>query len=435
MNWLLHPIRDYVDQVNRADLRDMGAPLPLVATVCSGVGLILICRYVPSIHSVMGLHGILWPCVMIACAGVCSFLMGRYHGRRPGLSALFSFLDTALYGGTLVLLALSARPPARYAIEGIFVLAVVYWSLKVPISLIFAVDVFLVPCAMALGKDADAGSWVLLAGSFGYFVFASTVTRRLDARRRRSGRSEELFRRVDAVMKAQTDQAFKARRVRVASALHEIRRGLVPAAWNLDHVAARGTLSEEHRRVIAEAKAGIEGTAATIQDILTNMETDRAETGSFLVQELLEGLRGDEGMRSMGGLEIRESLPNMRVHGVVEAIRLVVGNLVENAFEAGARHVVVSTSPPEDRDGCVIAVEDDGPGLPRPVQDKLFEPFNTLGKHGGIGLGLYLSKQLAGLSGGDLALVKTDDSGTVFEIFLASQELAEEHGPRQGRDT
>jgi signal transduction histidine kinase len=426
MNWLLHPIRDYVEQVNRADLRSMAAPQPLVAALGSMIGLMLVCRYVPAIHAVTGIHSVLWPCVMIACGGVCTFLMGRAYPERPGRAALFSFLDTSLYGGALVLAGLSSTTPVRYAVEGIYVLGVVYWSLSVPFSLLFAASVFLVPLALAIGAGADAGTWVLLMGSCGAFLFTSLAMRARDARRSRSGRSEELFKRVNAVMLAQTEEALKARRVRISSALHELKRGLVPAAWNLDHVAASGMLSEEHRRVVVETKAGIENTASTIQGILATLEIDEVETSSFVVRELLESVRNEEGLRDRDGLRIRESHADVRVRGTMEAIRLVVGNLVENAFEAGARNVIVSAAAPEDRDGCVISVEDDGRGLPQPVQDKLFEPFNTLGKHGGVGLGLYLSKQLAGLSRGDLTLLRTDGSGTVFEIFLVPSESESE---------
>lgn len=77
-------------------------------------------------------------------------------------------------------------------------------------------------------------------------------------------------------------------------------------------------------------------------------------------------------------------------------------NLIANALEAmphggeirmGARMA----------DHCVlIEVEDTGPGIPRGIRDRLFEPFVTAGKDDGLGLGLALSRQAVLDHGGDM---------------------------------
>jgi signal transduction histidine kinase len=54
-------------------------------------------------------------------------------------------------------------------------------------------------------------------------------------------------------------------------------------------------------------------------------------------------------------------------------------------------------------DHCVlIEVEDTGPGIPRGIRDRLFEPFVTAGKAHGLGLGLALSRQTVLDHGGDM---------------------------------
>ena len=70
-------------------------------------------------------------------------------------------------------------------------------------------------------------------------------------------------------------------------------------------------------------------------------------------------------------------------------------------------------------------VEDTGPGIPLHLQERVFEPFvqGDLGlskKFGGTGLGLSICSQLAGLMGGDISLVSSQEppSGTLFTVKI-----------------
>lgn len=65
----------------------------------------------------------------------------------------------------------------------------------------------------------------------------------------------------------------------------------------------------------------------------------------------------------------------------------------------------------------VLRLEDDGPGVPERVRERLFQPFVT-GARGGTGLGLAIARELAQAHGGDLTLVETGPQGTVFELVL-----------------
>jgi signal transduction histidine kinase len=77
-------------------------------------------------------------------------------------------------------------------------------------------------------------------------------------------------------------------------------------------------------------------------------------------------------------------------------------NLIANALEAmptgGKLHIVCRKA-----NSCVlIELEDTGPGIPRGIGDRLFEPFVTAGKQNGLGLGLALSRQTVLNHGGDI---------------------------------
>ncbi|UJQ93121.1 sensor histidine kinase [Mariluticola halotolerans] len=102
----------------------------------------------------------------------------------------------------------------------------------------------------------------------------------------------------------------------------------------------------------------------------------------------------------------------------------VLVNLIKNAREA-LEAAGMRTNPPEicveleDRrdEGMVIAVTDNGPGLPPRALENLFVAFEGSARAGGTGLGLAIARELTEAHGGKLVHVALD-KGTRFEICL-----------------
>src|SRR5260370_32800672 len=94
----------------------------------------------------------------------------------------------------------------------------------------------------------------------------------------------------------------------------------------------------------------------------------------------------------------------------------VLLNLAQNAVEAGARHLRLTAAA---SDGVIaIEISDDGHGLPPRARENLFRPFFGSARPGGTGLGLAIARELMRAQGGDLLLVETTGSGTVFRLTL-----------------
>jgi PAS domain S-box-containing protein len=103
-------------------------------------------------------------------------------------------------------------------------------------------------------------------------------------------------------------------------------------------------------------------------------------------------------------------------------IERIVENLVANA----ARHTEPETGIwvrvwPE-HDGVLIAVEDEGPGVPKELQVEIFEPFRqgpTASPHApGTGIGLSLVAMFADLHGGRAWVQDREGGGASFRVFL-----------------
>jgi signal transduction histidine kinase len=77
-------------------------------------------------------------------------------------------------------------------------------------------------------------------------------------------------------------------------------------------------------------------------------------------------------------------------------------NLIANSLEAMPTGGTLNIACRKTNRYAVIEVEDTGPGIPRAIRDRLFEPFVTAGKQDGLGLGLALSRQTLLEHGGDI---------------------------------
>ena len=101
-------------------------------------------------------------------------------------------------------------------------------------------------------------------------------------------------------------------------------------------------------------------------------------------------------------------------------IRQIIRNLLTNAIRYGGAEVAVVTR----AEGSIgfLQVRDNGTGIDAEHVDRIFQPYERVSKAevarpGSVGLGLYVSRQLANLMGGDLNCRREDDE-TVFELSL-----------------
>lgn len=97
----------------------------------------------------------------------------------------------------------------------------------------------------------------------------------------------------------------------------------------------------------------------------------------------------------------------------------VFSNLALNAHQAGARTLRIAGRRRDD--AVVIDVSDDGPGIPEAARAKLFQPFASASRDGGMGLGLVIARDIVTAHGGELTLADTGPHGTTFRIILPTR--------------
>lgn len=108
--------------------------------------------------------------------------------------------------------------------------------------------------------------------------------------------------------------------------------------------------------------------------------------------------------------------PELIVRADRDQLYRVLLNLAQNAVEAGAQHLRLSAAVVEGT--IAVDIADDGHGLPPRARENIFRPFFGSARPGGTGLGLAIARELMRAQGGDLILVESTGSGTVFRLKL-----------------
>ncbi|MCI0352459.1 MAG: HAMP domain-containing histidine kinase, partial [Acidobacteriales bacterium] len=112
-------------------------------------------------------------------------------------------------------------------------------------------------------------------------------------------------------------------------------------------------------------------------------------------------------------------------------LQQILSNLLVNAMDAaanGGRRVVVRVRNVKASDATPlvrITVADEGPGIERALRNKIFEPFYTTKGNYGIGLGLWLTRELVKRNSGTIAVRSCTTSGNSWTAFVLTLPAAQ----------
>jgi len=140
------------------------------------------------------------------------------------------------------------------------------------------------------------------------------------------------------------------------------------------------------------------------------------------LMRLLERVVSDLSLQAATTGNALTLMPHEQINGCWDEFRVeqVIVNLLTNALRYGCgQPVEVSV----DRDGDLVRinVRDHGKGIAPADLDRIFEPYERGARNGepkGLGLGLYISRQLAISHGGELRVTSTPGQGSTFSLIL-----------------
>ena len=299
---------------------------------------------------------------------------------------------------------------------------------------------------------ADPQNWIALIV---FFITALTVGQLSAIARRRATEAEHQKREIEQLyedLQSAFDRASEAEAIkrseRLKSALldavtHDIRTPLTSikasATLLLEDKESIEQLerltAEEQREMLKVITHGADRLDRFVEGIV---DLARIEAGDITlyrnwgaVDDIIEAaLAQAEPFTRQHRIEImiEEELPVVRVDA--RAVTEVIYALVDNASKYAPKNTLIKVEARRAADDIVeIAVEDEGPGIPRESREKVFERFfrdTHDGSAGGIGMGLAIAKGIVEAHGGNIWIEEpTGKQGAriVFTVPVGDEEL------------
>ena len=213
-------------------------------------------------------------------------------------------------------------------------------------------------------------------------------------------------------------------------------------------------LAHELRNPLAPMRNGLQlmklaaGDAAAMVKVRDMMERQVTQM-SHLVNDLLDIARITSGnldlktqrldLADMVAAAVETSMPLIESSGHALTVDLpagalpldadplrvaqVLGNVLNNAAKYTPRGGRIALSARRDGPMVAVSVTDNGIGIPEAARASVFEMFAQVGEslgraHGGLGIGLSLSRRLVELHGGSIVLEHSSNAGSTFMIRL-----------------
>ncbi|HBI68531.1 MAG TPA: two-component sensor histidine kinase [Massilia sp.] len=206
------------------------------------------------------------------------------------------------------------------------------------------------------------------------------------------------------------------------SVSHELRTPIARLEFALELLDAKAGDPALRRRI-----AAMEGDVRELNDLVNELlGMARLDSEQALRREtvdvagLLEGAAaalppGTQALSVAAGQDL----------GTIEADPRLLGRALSNLLRNAQKYAAASIRLSAVREGgrLLIAVEDDGPGIPEEERDRIFEPFYRLDRSrdratGGFGLGLSITRKAVLLHGGSLTVEDSALGGARFVIAL-----------------
>ena len=227
-----------------------------------------------------------------------------------------------------------------------------------------------------------------------------------------------------------TQSVEKARDLLLGVLGHDIRSPVGAIHMAADLMPRLGTISEKQQGLVEQIKLS----AVRVQHIVADLlDLAKSTAGQSIALKHSPCSISDICTRIVAETRIQHPARAFIIDvpggldGYWDEVRLgqAVANLVNNAVQYGDKHQPISLHLKEDGDDVVLKVHNFGAAIPKTHLGTIFQSFARLGNDAAvgnrptnIGLGLFISKEIALAHGGSIGVTSSEADGTEFSIRL-----------------
>ncbi|RYZ36800.1 MAG: PAS domain S-box protein [Myxococcaceae bacterium] len=239
----------------------------------------------------------------------------------------------------------------------------------------------------------------------------------------------------------EAQEAIRVRDDFLSIASHELKTPLTPLSLRLATLERRLERGEHvDPGVLRHARHQLTRLTGLINDLL---DASRIEAGRLalhpevtrfdvLVEHTLTSL---EGQRGNHVFDFEPPPEPVSVHGDAYRLEQVVLNLLENALKYSPDGGTIRVRLAVNEDVTVLSVKDPGIGIPEDQQQQLFDRYfrarnASTRSYGGLGLGLYISRDIVERHGGRIWVESESGQGSTFYVALPTLSASRPPLPR-----
>ncbi|AKI99983.1 PAS domain S-box-containing protein [Archangium gephyra] len=227
----------------------------------------------------------------------------------------------------------------------------------------------------------------------------------------------------------EAQEAIRVRDDFLTIASHELKTPLTPLSLRLASLERRMERKEPvDPTLLRHARQHLVRLAALINDLL---DASRIEAGRLalhfepmrldaIVERALTTMDAERGQHRIDYSHPEEGV---RIRGDPYRLEQVIANLLENALKYSPADSTVRVTLDVRGDFALLSVSDEGIGIPRDQQEQLFERYFrarnvSITSYGGLGLGLYISRDIVERHGGRIWVESEVGRGATFYVAL-----------------
>lgn len=228
-------------------------------------------------------------------------------------------------------------------------------------------------------------------------------------------------------MFSRLELSFNAERQFASDASHELRTPITVILAECDRARRKDKTREDFLGSIAVIEEQGRHMSELVQQLLglTRMQhgTDRYPMRLADLSEFVEACCGEFIPANSRGISLETDIqPQVEAVFNPALMSRVIQNLLQNAYKYGREQGHIWLSLKKEGDRAVLRVRDDGIGIAREDQGKIWQRFwqadASRGEDGGSGLGLAMVREIAEFHGGSAAVESEIDRGSTFIISL-----------------